>query len=224
MSRPPYVIRAAHVITRTASIIRPIANLDRDGAWGGDIARGTGITGSVWAINRVTGSVCRRTSDRLRGRAGGRNLSRGCRRCHSGWFLGAANEEKWRERQYINTYSHISLSPRIRFAPGDWPCSNFALRAFPFQCEIKSPGIASLCSAQSDAPYTEGPVWNITMVKAKYGMGDEYLKGLAKTFKGSLEEAKKQDLILDYKILLGTAEMALTNSRKVKYEYINNKT
>ena len=66
-------------------------------------------------------------------------------------------------------------------------------------------GIASVCSAQSDAPYTEGPVWNITMVKAKYGMGDEYLKGLAKTLKASLEEAKKQDLILDYKILLGTA-------------------
>ena len=66
-------------------------------------------------------------------------------------------------------------------------------------------GIAGVCSAQSDAPYTEGPIWNITMVKAKYGMGDEYLKGLAKTLKVSLEEAKKQDLILDYKILLGTA-------------------
>ena len=66
-------------------------------------------------------------------------------------------------------------------------------------------GIASVCSAQSDAPYTEGPVWTITMVKAKPGMGDEYLKGLAKTFKASLEEAKKQNLILDYKILLGTA-------------------
>ena len=68
---------------------------------------------------------------------------------------------------------------------------------------VLSFGIASLCFAQSDAPYTEGPVWNITMVKAKAGMGDEYLKGLAKTFKGSLEEAKKQNLILDYKILLG---------------------
>src|SRR5437773_12423168 len=66
-------------------------------------------------------------------------------------------------------------------------------------------GIASLSSAQSDAPYTEGPVWNITMVKVKPGMGDEYLKGLAKTFKGSLEEAKKQNLVLDYKILLGNA-------------------
>ena len=65
--------------------------------------------------------------------------------------------------------------------------------------------IASLCSAQSDAPYTEGPVWNITMVKAKSGMTDEYLKGLAKTLKGTLEEAKKQNLVLDYKILLGNA-------------------
>ena len=66
-------------------------------------------------------------------------------------------------------------------------------------------GFASVCPAQSDAPYTEGPVWNVTMVKAKPGMGDEYLKGLAKTFKGTLEEAKKQNLILDYKILLGNA-------------------
>jgi len=64
-------------------------------------------------------------------------------------------------------------------------------------------GIASLCSAQSDAPYTEGPVWNVTMVKTKAGMTDEYLKSLAKTLKASLEEAKKQDLVIDYKILLG---------------------
>ena len=64
-------------------------------------------------------------------------------------------------------------------------------------------GIASLCSAQSDAPYTEGPVWTITMVKTKTGMTDEYLKGLAKTLTASLEEAKKQNLVVDYKILLG---------------------
>ena len=68
-----------------------------------------------------------------------------------------------------------------------------------------STAFVGLCRAQSDAPYTEGPVWEITMVKAKYGMGDEYLKGLAKTFKGTLDEAKKQNLILDYKILLGDA-------------------
>jgi hypothetical protein len=62
-----------------------------------------------------------------------------------------------------------------------------------------------LCSAQSDAPYTEGTVWQITMVKTKYGMSDDYLKGLARSFKGTLDEAKKQNLIIDYKILIGEA-------------------
>ena len=69
-------------------------------------------------------------------------------------------------------------------------------------------GIPSLCSAQSDAPYTEGPVWTATMVKTKAGMTDEYLKELAKTLKASLEEAKKQNLVLDYKVLLGDAATA----------------
>jgi len=43
------------------------------------------------------------------------------------------------------------------------------------------------------------------MVKAKAGMTDEYLKGLAKTFTGAMDEAKKQNLIMDYKIMLGNA-------------------
>src|SRR6476620_2323598 len=67
---------------------------------------------------------------------------------------------------------------------------------------------AGLVRAQSDAPYTEGPVWTITMVKTKYGMTDDYLKGLAKTFKGTLEEAKKQNLVMDYKILIGDSSNA----------------
>ena len=71
------------------------------------------------------------------------------------------------------------------------------------QIAALSLGITSLCVAQSDAPYTEGPVWTVTMVKTKTGMTDEYLKELAKTLKASLEEAKKQNLVLDYKILLG---------------------
>ena len=64
---------------------------------------------------------------------------------------------------------------------------------------------AGFCSAQSDAPYTEGPVWQVTMVKTKPGMSDDYLKGIAKTFKGEMEELKKQNLILDYKIMIGDA-------------------
>ena len=43
------------------------------------------------------------------------------------------------------------------------------------------------------------------MVKTKAGMTDEYLKMLAKIYKSTSEEAKKQGLIMDYKILLGDA-------------------
>jgi hypothetical protein len=67
---------------------------------------------------------------------------------------------------------------------------------------------SGLCHAQSDAPYTEGSVWNLTMVKTKTGMSDDYLKGLAKSFKGTLDEAKKQNLIMDYKVLIGDAATA----------------
>jgi hypothetical protein len=60
-----------------------------------------------------------------------------------------------------------------------------------------------LVRAQSDAPYTEGPVWAVTMVKTKPGMTDDYLKTLAKIYKSTNDEMKKQNLIMDYKILLG---------------------
>jgi hypothetical protein len=63
--------------------------------------------------------------------------------------------------------------------------------------------ITGYAGAQSGAPYTEGPVWDITLVKTKPGMGDDYLKGLGQTLKGAMEEQKKQDIIMDYKVLLG---------------------
>ena len=53
MAGNPDVIGMAHIITGAASVIRPIADLDRDGAWV------TGITGPIWAITRVTGSIRR---------------------------------------------------------------------------------------------------------------------------------------------------------------------
>ena len=64
---------------------------------------------------------------------------------------------------------------------------------------------AGLCSAQSDAPYTEGSVWQITMVHTKPGMSDDYVKGLAKTLKASMEAEKKEGLIVSYKVLMGQA-------------------
>ena len=50
-----------------------------------------------------------------------------------------------------------------------------------------------LCRAQSDAPYSEGAVWTISMVKAKGGMSDEYLKDLAKTFTAAMDEGQKAE-------------------------------
>jgi len=46
-------------------------------------------------------------------------------------------------------------------------------------------GIPASAGAQSDAPYTEGPVWTITMVKAKPGMTDDYLKTQTKNLRPS---------------------------------------
>jgi len=64
---------------------------------------------------------------------------------------------------------------------------------------------AGLCFGQSDAPYNEGPVWLVTMVKTKAGMSDDYLKMLAKIYRLTNDEAKKQGIIMDYKILVGDA-------------------
>jgi hypothetical protein len=60
-------------------------------------------------------------------------------------------------------------------------------------------------AASTGAPYTEGTVWEITMIKTKAGMSDDYLKQLAQGLKPIYEEEKKQKLILDYKILMGDA-------------------
>ena len=75
-------------------------------------------------------------------------------------------------------------------------------------------GIAGFSSAQtstnkttrgSSAPYTEGPVWTLTMIKAKTGLSDDYLKQITGTVKPVYDEEKKQKIILDYKILNGEA-------------------
>jgi len=62
-----------------------------------------------------------------------------------------------------------------------------------------------MSAGSSMAPYTEGPVWNITMVRTKAGMTDDYLKNLAGAYKSTSEAMKKEGIIMDYKILLGNA-------------------
>lgn len=64
---------------------------------------------------------------------------------------------------------------------------------------------AGLIRGQSAAPYTEGGVWVMTMVKTKPALQDDYIKNLSHAYRSVMDEAKKQGTILDYKILLGDA-------------------
>jgi hypothetical protein len=80
---------------------------------------------------------------------------------------------------------------------------------------------ASFARAQGEAPYTEGSVWSVTMVKTKPGLSDDYLKQLKTIFVGELDEAKKQDLILSYKILLGEASTPQDYDILLLVEYKN---
>ena len=49
---------------------------------------------------------------------------------------------------------------------------------------------APSAAAATGAPYTEYSVWDITLVKTKPGLDDDYLRGLAQTLKGTMEEEK----------------------------------
>ncbi len=53
-------------------------------------------------------------------------------------------------------------------------------------------------SGGSSAPYNEGPVWTLTMIKTKTGLADEYIKQITGTVKPVYDEEKKQKVILDY--------------------------
>jgi len=54
-------------------------------------------------------------------------------------------------------------------------------------------------------PYTEGSVWFLTMVRTAPGFEDDYLRGLATTWKRVGDEAKKQGVVVSYKILSANA-------------------
>lgn len=75
--------------------------------------------------------------------------------------------------------------------------------------------------AATGAPYTDGTVWEVTMVKTKTGMEDDYLKQLGQALKPIYEEEKKQKLILDYKILLGDASSPHDYNILIMVEYAN---
>lgn len=59
--------------------------------------------------------------------------------------------------------------------------------------------------AQDKDLYDGGTVWSLTFVRTKANKSDDYLKGLANTWVANMEEAKKEGLIVSYKILQGNA-------------------
>jgi hypothetical protein len=89
--------------------------------------------------------------------------------------------------------------------------------------------VAFTCFAQpaatntkgSNAPYNEGPVWTLTMIKTKTGLGDEYLKQITGSVKPVYDEEKKQKVILDYKILNGEASGPQDFNILILVEYPN---
>lgn len=58
-------------------------------------------------------------------------------------------------------------------------------------------------SAQADDLYKDGTVWTITFVRTVANKTDDYMAGLAQTWVATMEEAKKEGLIVSYKILQG---------------------
>lgn len=54
--------------------------------------------------------------------------------------------------------------------------------------------------AQSDKPYSEGPVWQVQFIRTKPGMTDLYLKNLSEGWIKQMQAAKDAGYIMDYKV------------------------
>jgi len=64
-----------------------------------------------------------------------------------------------------------------------------------------SPNAAGNAAAEG-LPYIEGSVWSIQFAQTKPGMTKEYLQSLRAEWTPLMDEAKRQNVILDYRILL----------------------
>jgi hypothetical protein len=71
------------------------------------------------------------------------------------------------------------------------------------------------------APYIEGPVWVLTMIKTKTGLEDDYFRQISGTVKPVYDEMKKQKYILDYKILEGNVTGPQDYNVLIMVQYAN---
>ena len=54
--------------------------------------------------------------------------------------------------------------------------------------------------------YTEGPVWNVTLIRTKPAQFDAYLTNLQQGAKLAYDEAKRQGVIMDYKVFIKSTQ------------------
>jgi len=76
---------------------------------------------------------------------------------------------------------------------------NIAVLAFAVLPALVLPAIAQ------DKPYKEGSVWALTFIKVKPGMFDVYMRDVGPIRKQVMDEAKKQGLVLSYKLFGGSS-------------------
>lgn len=60
-------------------------------------------------------------------------------------------------------------------------------------------------NAQSEKPYTDGPVWQFYFVQTKPGMSEAYIKNLSEHWVKERQAAKDESIIMDYKIFESNA-------------------
>ena len=80
--------------------------------------------------------------------------------------------------------------------------TNFKVLAIAALCAV---GFTTAAAWAADRPYTMGSVWTLTLVRVKAGMDQQYLTELAGSWKKAMDEAKKQDLVVSYRILDGAS-------------------
>jgi hypothetical protein len=66
---------------------------------------------------------------------------------------------------------------------------------------VASLALVSTRSVGAEKPYTDASVWNLTFVRTKYGHDEDYLRSLQRAYKVMMESAKKEGLVVSYKIM-----------------------